>query len=393
MNNPSEEQKQKGQFTLDGKILSEEKEEPEPQVDITTYLDFYGLKEDPTKGRDFVHTDLVDRMLGLIKAGRSIRLLGEAGIGKSATTRDLKTKLENDGNAKYIVATVGLHSLVDPNNRFITKGGLAALTLFVLDEFDSYFGKHKKKSIPHTEEHVKALRSVSDTIDAPIRTYHLTKFFEKTTKAGYRVVIVLDDADALQNFENFDNLNYLVDRVHSAIICYKTAEERAARQRAIKKEDGEFHEETRARKQRQDAFWRRSFEITIPGQPADVVLQIMRGKLSKKEDLLTKEAQAYALMAAYSGRAPSADRMDAYVAGLRPKQLLYNPGRIGAYLANCLEIGYRRQAKNIDADIGEVACRKTIANLDAYGAVDRPSLQEHAEELKLAKEKLASKRK
>jgi len=378
------------QVTFDGKPVAPE-EDKAPEIDVLTYLKYWNLKEDPTKGRDFVHTDLVNLILERVDAGRSVRLLGDAGIGKSATTREVKALLEDRVREKYVVTTVPLNSLVDPNNRFITKGGLTAIGLYVLDEFELYFEKHGRDEVllSKVAEHTKALRSTSESIDAPVRTYHLTRLFEKAKDAEYKFVIVLDDADALQNFDSFDNLNKIIDSIHSAILCYKQAEERASKQRATMREDNEIGDEQKARKQRLDAFLRRSSSIPILGQPAKVVQQIVHGKLSKRADIFSDDALAYGLMAAYSSRAPPANSLGAYIAGLRPEQPLYNPGKIATYLVLALEEGCRRQVKQIGPDIAELAYRRTVANLDVHGIIDVPSLDEHLQEFRLAKAELA----
>ncbi len=390
--------KQAGQWTIDGGVLEDKIEENrEPEGDILTYLDYFGLTENPTISRDFVHTELVNRLTKLIRSRERIRLLGEAGIGKSATIREIKTRLEQDPREKYIVVPIAFNRLVDYNSTHITKDGLATIGLYALKVVDEYFdkeqekSKHKRKSIPDTEEDIVGLKKISDSIGLARRMLHLASYFEKALKSDYKIVVILDDADALQSFEDFNNLNDLIDMAYSTVISYKPAEEAASKQRACIREAGELFDEVKARQQKQAAFWRRTTSITIEGQPADVTLKILRGKISKREELLTDEAIAYGLMAAYCGKTPGADSLAAYTKfGLRPNQLLYNPSRIGYFLASCLETAYRRKVTVapgcIDASIAERACRATIYNLAHFSMVDAPSLEDHLRELQLARE-------
>lgn len=394
------EPKQPKQFCLDlegqlaGHVVQKKEEEEEFEVDVTTYLKYFGLTEDPTQGRDYVHTPLVDRLVGLVKCRRSIRMLGEAGIGKTATIRELKERLEKDPEETYVVPVIQFRPLVDTNDRYITRDGLAALSLYVIKELNKYFiRKHKKQIMSGTEENIRVLRDTKNkNIGPAVRTFYLEDLFEKISQKDIKIVIVLEDADSLQWFDNFDHLNYLTSMVHSVIFSYKPSEEKASKEDSLKKGKDETNEERKARKQRKAAFWRRSSAVPIPGQPANVLYHIMYGKISKRIDLLTDEAIAYGFKAAYSDKAPSADKIDAYMNGLRPNQPLYNPDKIGHFLAHCLEIGYLKRVEVapgcIDARIAELACRKTIANLDAYDMVDLPTLDVHMEELKLAKEKL-----
>lgn len=379
---------------LAGPVAQKKNEEEEFEVDLTTYLKYFGLTEDPTQGRDYVHTYLVDRLVGLVKCRRSVRMLGEAGIGKTATIRELKDRLENDPEETYVVPVIQFRPLVDANDSHITRDGLASMSLYVLKELNKYFvKKHKKKMIAGTEENIRVLKDTKNrNIGPAVRTFYLEDLFEKISQKDIKIVIVLEDADSLQWFDNFDHLNYLTGLVHSVVFSYKPAEEKASKERSLMKTKDETDEERKARKQRKTAFWRRSSAVPIPGQPGDVLYRIMYGKISKRLDLLTDEAIAYGFKAAYSGRGPSADRIDAYMNGLRPNQPLYNPDKAGHFLAHCLEIGYLKRVKIepgcIDAKIAELACRKTIANLDAYDPIDLPNLETHMQELKFAKEKL-----
>jgi len=389
------------QFSLDlegklaGPVVQKKDEEEEFEVDVTTYLRYFGLPEteDPTQGRDYVHTSLVDRIIGLIKCKRNIRLLGEAGIGKTATIRELKERLGKDPKETYVVPVVQFKPLVDVNDTHITRDGLASLSLYVLKELNKYFiKKHRKQIIPGTEENIRVIKDYkSRGIGPAVRTFYLEDLFEKISQTDIKIVIVLEDADALQWFDNFDHLNYLTSLVHSVIFSYKPAGEKASKERSLIKNKDELEAERKSRKQQKAAFWRRSSAVPIPGQPGDVAYYIMYGKISKRIDLLTEEAVAYGFKAAFSDFAPPANKIDAYMNGLRPNQPLYNPDKIGWFLAHCLEVGYLKRIKVesgcIGAEIAEFACRKTIANLDAYDPIDLPNLETHLKEVRLAKEK------
>ena len=57
------------------------------------YLDFYGLKTDPTKARVVISTEHAEDVFDLIKAEKSVRLVAEAGTGKTTILREVKKKL------------------------------------------------------------------------------------------------------------------------------------------------------------------------------------------------------------------------------------------------------------------------------------------------------------
>jgi len=390
-----EKAKQEGQVTFDGDLLEErlKSNSDEALIDPETLLEYFGLKEVPTKGRDFINTYIVDRAYKFIKNGVSVRLLGDAGIGKSATIRALKAKLLADCDKNYIVPVIEFRPLVDPNERFITRDGLRAIGLHIVKELNNHYRRqHKRWPFGYLDEHRAALKKGEKEMGPATRSYWLEDMFEKLKEKDMRFVIMYENSDSLQWFTNYELLNWVGEQVHAVLYSHKPSEERASQKRAMMKEKDELHEEVKARRQQQKAYLRRSKQITIPGQPGDVLLQIMHGKMSKKLDLLTNEAIAWGFKAAYCGRAPSGIRLDVYIDGLKPNQLLYNPDKAGHFLEYCLELGCAKgvEVKQgcIDASIAKVACVNTIKNLDFYDAVDAPGLDTHAKEFESSWKKL-----
>jgi hypothetical protein len=365
--------------------------------DIAAFLQYWGLKENPAVGRDFVHTDLVDRIVDEVKANQGIWLLGEAGAGKSATMREVRDKLYKLDNG-YIATIVKFNWLVDQQTKTrITHGGLISLGYDLIDELDAFF-KHqqdagKKDSWPTASgEHRRWLKEQADKLTEQERFYHLRKLFGKLKIDGYKPVIVLDDADSLQYFTDFNNLNDLMDMSQSAIFCCKPSVEKALQYEAVHKDENQTHTQLAADRERLVAFLRRCTKVYVRGQLPTTMLRIVRGKLSKRDNIITDEALAWGFAAAYcedKSKSRTIDDFSTEAVVSNQNTMLYNPHIVGIFLKNCLVIGADREAKKIDTDIAREAYRETITGLRTYDRVDKVDIETHLEEIQKARTELA----
>jgi len=368
-----------------------------PEGDTVNYLDYWGLTENPLNSRDFVHTEKVIDIINYIKAGNSIKVLGPAGIGKSAVMREAKATLEEKIDEKYVFTVVGFNWLVDSTNTALTRDGMIALAHYVDAAFKTRFKKLKDKGINEdyptaSYKHLEFILSNSDNIGPAVRFFHLQELFKKIKADGFKPVVVFDDADPVpQYFDNYDNLNSITELSHSTVFCYKYSEKAAGAQNATRPQNDETHTELAARRDRLEAFLRRSVEVVIEGQTAYNTLKIIRGKLGKR-DLLTDEALACGLKVAECGTKSQQTSLQTWSDGKNIAGcLLYNPGKIGMFLSYCLELACKQswpKNKKIDTEIAAEAYRKTLINSSGYVPLDSSIIARHLEEIKKARAEL-----
>jgi Cdc6-like AAA superfamily ATPase len=360
--------------------------------EVADFLQFYGLTENPAQGRDFVRTGLAERIVEEVKAKQSVRLLGEAGSGKSALMREVKSILEGL-DQRYVVTYAKFNWLIDKQTQdCLSHGGLIALGNYFVKAFDEYFkSTDGKESWPtNTHDNKQGLTDPSNKFQDAVRFFHLQELFEKLKKENYRPVIMLDDADTLQNFEDFDSLDDIIDMSTSTIFCYKPFEEKAMKRNVLRKDDDQTHTELAAQRQRLEAFLRRSIDVYVTGVPATTLLKIMYGKLDKKTDLLTDDALAYGFSAAYSGESARSTALEAFASNIAcsgKTSKLYNPGRIGIFLRNCLIFGKEKKSKIIDKKIASMAYEKTDTGLRSYKKIEDIDIEPFLKDVLAAKQK------
>lgn len=375
-----------------------------PEGEVPEFLKFYGLKEDPAISRDFTRTELVDRVVAEVQAGQSLRILGVAGIGKSALMREIKSELHNL-NQNYVPTLVKFEWLVDHTQTRIDRDGLIALGHYVVDDYNNFFkqqqqkhrelSKKEQKKVKRddwptrTKENRDALQSLSNKIGVGTRFFHFQKLFEKLENDDYKTVILLDDADALQYFTKFNCLDDLIDISHSVIFCYKPAQERDLVRKSFHKEEDQTHTELTAQRERLEAFLRRSLDVKMQGQTATTTLKIVRGKLNKQKNVILDEALAYGFLAAYCAEIkPKTMALEYYgkeATPLNKPTKLYNPGKIGIFLSRCVRLGFEQKEKPIEVDIAKKAYTETALGFRPYEKVSDVDVSEPLAEIVAAR--------
>jgi len=359
-----------------------------PEGEISKILSYWGLKEIPTKSRDFVHSEKVLQMIEEVKAGQNIRLLGEAGVGKSATLRELKVCLEEKIDDKYLVVPVELPWLVGKLQKYLTHEGFAVLCRELCDALDDY--SKRGGSLPVGTGGLKSKIDESiNKVSEPERYYYLRKLCEKARDDGIKIVVTIDDCDPLQHFDDFNNVNSLADLVHSIVFAYKPSEEKAMMRKG-KREDQTITELS-AQKERLEAFLRRSSPINLEGQTALATWKIARGKIGKKTDLLTDAAWAYGFAAAYCGESQSGQTLDFYAPkekNISDSVLFFNPDRIGYFIWHCLVLGYNKKVKQIGEDIAKEAYHLALKGKREYARIDVKNIAVYSNEYLRAKKEL-----
>lgn len=353
-------------------------------------LGFYGLNEDPIKSKDFIHTKFVDGVVESIIAGRSIRLLGAAGMGKSATTRAIQATLREKSDPKskmYMVPIIDtLDDIIDVTKYCITHHGLIALGQYIIDEFDNYFEKQKdlgNESIgypPKTRDLRERIVRPGDSLGAPERWKDLKKLLQIIKETdNFKVVILYDDTDKFEFFDDWNGFNSVSDRVHSVVYGFKESENEILQERDKRKNSAKSPKQKEGEKDRLYAFLRRSREVPIPGQEIEDMLHIVRGKLEKKDiEIITPAGIAEGLRVSY-------------IRGTNPAQ--FNPGIMGFYLSNCVRIGYELREKPIGTRTAEKAAKDTKSNFSTQaqlGDENRKCMDTFLEAIAKAREKYAN---
>ncbi|HLE07407.1 MAG TPA: ATP-binding protein [archaeon] len=317
------------------------------------YLDFYGLKTDPTKARVVISTEHAEDVFDLIKAEKSVRLVAEAGTGKTTILREVKKKLVEEFDGRLLVPIIPFDALPDTSTHtYIGRGGITVIGRYIVRELKKSTGGIPGK----ISDDVAALRRSGRDVSAQEKSDHIHQILEKIREPPIEreIAIFFDDADSLASVEDLNTLGEFIDNCYATVFAMKPSVGSEIK--------GRDPIEEKVLREKSQAFLRRTQEYTINGYPVKVLMEIVEryvSQIKRKERRLVEDAPLFP----FNNKALAIGLGVAYTMkedGEGAK--LYKPDRFLDFLSQCLQIGYHTKTGLIEPGIAKKAAQKT-----AYG--------------------------